>query len=193
MAWGSSSVVAWGSSSVEARGATAVHVHSDASEVSLFGFAVAILIVKTLKVIKKAKTATIVRPKLAAGAAGWLEGQGVVVESGAVVLYKRVSKDWQTQENTKNATTWAVGSTLTHPSWNPKGGECGEGKFHACSRAYFCDEFREKKDDRYVAISVKKKDLYAWPNPSYQHKIAFRAGTVLYECDRHGKKIEAAA
>ncbi len=186
----SSHVVAWGSSHVVAWGSVAVHVQSDYAVVDLFGFAVAVVLTKIAKVVKKSRTASIVTPKTPAGAAGWLEGQGVKAEKKHVVLYKRVSKDWQTQENTANATTWAVGATLVHPSWNPKSGECGEGKYHACSMAYFCDEFRDKKDDRYVALKVAVKDLYAWPNASYPHKIAFRAAEVLHECDRYGKKVE---
>src|SRR3990167_2255941 len=66
--------------------------------------------------------------------------------------------------------------------------ECGEGKFHACSRPYFCDEFRNNNGDKYIAIEIKKDDLYAWPNPVYPHKIAFREGKVLYECDKFGKE-----
>ena len=207
-AWGSSSVEAWGSSSVVAResssvvawesssvvawGAVAVHVHSESSKVSLFGFAVGIVLTKTLNVLKKSKTATIVRVKIATGVAGWLESQGIKEQDGAVVLYKRVSADFKTQENTVNETTWTVGAMLEHAAWNPKGQECGEGKFHACSRAYFCDEFRSTRGDRYVAIKVAKKDLYAWPKASYPHKVAFRKGTVLHECDRLGKKLTAA-
>ncbi len=193
VARGSSSVVARESSSVEARGAASVHVHSDAAKVSLFGFAVGILLVKTLLVLKKVKTATIVRPKLATGVAAWLEGQGVVPTGKTVVLFKRVSKDWKTQEGTSRETSWAPGTTQVHPAWGPTEEECNGGKFHACSRAYFCDEFRDKRDDRYVAIEIAVKDLYAWPTPTYPHKIAFRAGVVLHEVNKHGKKLTAAA
>ncbi len=82
-------------------------------------------------------------------------------------------------------------TTVTHHDWRPESGECGEGKFHFCSRPYFCDEFRQTKGDRYVAIEVKQKDLHAWKNPGcYPHKIGGREGKVLYECDRFGKKLE---
>lgn len=40
-----------------------------------------------------------------------------------------------------------------------------------------------------LAISVPVKDLHAWPNPQYPHKIAFRTCKVLYECDNFGKRI----
>ncbi len=107
-----------------------------------------------------------------------------------VILFKRVSSDYKTQEGTRNETTWKVKSTLTHPNWNPKESECGEGKYHACSRPYFCDEFRSNKNDVYIALKIAKKDLFEWKNAQYQHKIAFRKGTVLYRCDKFGKKIK---
>ena len=101
-----------------------------------------------------------------------------------------MSSDLKTQEGTVNETVWEIGKTLSHVSWSPKVSECGEGKFHACSRPYFCDEFRFNKDDKYVAIRVKVKDLHAWQgNTQYPHKIAFRAGTVLYQCDKFGNKL----
>ena len=103
-------------------------------------------------------------------------------------MYKKVSKDFKTQENTRNETHWEIGKTLDHPNWSPSTQECGEGKFHACSYPYFCDEFRNLPNDRYVAIEIDIQDLYSWPNPSYPTKIAFRKGTVLYECDKYGNK-----
>jgi len=123
------------------------------------------------------------------GIDGWLEREAV--KSGKkIILFKRVSKKFQTQERTRNETTWKIGSTLTHPSWSPEDNECGEGKFHACSRAYFCDEFRDEKDDRYIALEIEKKDLFVWDNnPDYPHKVAFRKGKVLHECDKFGRKI----
>ena len=32
-------------------------------------------------------------------------------------------------------------------------------------------------------------DLYAWPDPQFPNKIAFRKCRVLHECDRYGEKI----
>jgi len=69
--------------------------------------------------------------------------------------------------------------------------ECGEGKFHACSRPYFCDGFRNKTGDRYIAIEVNKEDLFEWKkNPTCIHKIVFKKCKVLYQCDKFGKRIE---
>ena len=143
------------------------------------------------KIIKKSKNATVIKPKTSVGTNGWLEGQGVKKDKTSVVLFKRVSSEWKTQEGSANETVWAPGSTLelSVAAWSPTNSECGTGKFHACSRPYFCDEFRSNAGDKYVAIRVQVKDLHAWKDPQYPHKIAFRKGTVLYQCDKLGKKI----
>jgi hypothetical protein len=183
-----SSVVARENSSVVAWGSVGVHLQSSLSSVILFAFAVCWSHAKG-KVQKKSKTATIIKPIKSVGNNGWLEDQAIKPNKSSVVLFKRVSSDFKTQENTTNETDWSVGKVLEHPSWNPKSGECGEGKFHACSRPYFCDEFRSIKGDHYIAIKVNVKDLHAWKDAQYPHKIAFRKGTVLYECDKMGKKV----
>jgi len=37
---------------------------------------------------------------------------------------------------------------------------------------------------------VNKSDMYVWPNAAnYPHKVAFRKGKVMYECDKMGKKL----
>jgi hypothetical protein len=143
-----------------------------------------------IKVVKKSKTCSVIKPTFPKGTEGWLNSQAVKSRNGTV-LFKRVSADLKTQENTPSETVWTIGETLTHPNWKPKEQECGPGKYHACSRPYFCDEFRSESTDRYIAIQIAKKDLYAWPEPQYPHKIAFRRGRVLYECDRYGTKLEA--
>jgi hypothetical protein len=187
-AYESSSVVAKGNSSVEAWGNAGVHLQSSFASVSLFGFAVC-WVLGNGKVLKQSKTATIIKPKIKKGNDGWLESQSVKKNKNHVVLFKRVSGDLKTQENTPNETTWTIGKTITHPAWTPKNSECGEGKFHACSYPHFCDEFRTHVGDKYIAIRVNVKDLYAWKEPQYPHKIAFRQGTALYQCDKHGKKM----
>ena len=184
-AWGDSSVEAWGNSSVEAWGTSSVTNHSTRT-VLLFAFSVARVFNKIHKTIKKSKTATVIKVK----PLGWFKNNGIEKKS-KIILFKRVSTDFKTQENTLNETLWEIGSVVSHKNWNPKIEECGEGKFHACSKPYFCDEFRkDKKDDKYIAIEVKLKDTFEWQNPSYPHKIAFREGKVLYQCDKFGKKLE---
>ena len=109
-------------------------------------------------------------------------------KGGGFIVFKRVSVDFKTQEGEKYETLWPIGTVLEHPRWKPQSGECGEGKFHACAKPGWCDVFRNKKDDRYIAILVE--DIYEWTNsPQYPQKIAFRKATVLHECDRNGKKI----
>ena len=190
VAWENSSVVARENSSVEARGNVGVHVHSVDVTVRLYMFAVCWALVKSKKIAKKAKTATIIRPKTSKGTKGWLESQGMKQEKTAVTVFKRVSFDLKTQEGTTNETFWEIGKTLEHSTWAPENAECGAGKFHACSRPYLCDQFRNNSGDRYVAIKVQVKDLFSWDaaEAQYPYKIAFRKGTVLYESDRLGKK-----
>jgi len=120
----------------------------------------------------------------------WLREYGIEENRGKVILYKRVSADFKTQEGTENETSWEIGSVVEHPDWNPSEDECGKGKFHAVPRPYFADQFRSKRGDRYIAIEIDKEDLYAWTdNPSYPYKIGFRKGKVLYECNFLGEKI----
>jgi alpha-tubulin suppressor-like RCC1 family protein len=189
VAWGNSSVVAWGNSSVVAWGNSCIRCQSESCDIALRGFAVLFLLVKKTKVKLKSKTATIIKPTSPVGTDAWLKSQGIEPKK-SVILFKRVSADHKTMESTEHETSWIIGTTLTHPNWEPKTGECGAGKFHACSRPYFCDEFRSEKGDRCIAIEVDKADLYVWPDAQYPHKIAFKKGTVLYECDRSGKEVK---
>ena len=189
------SIVGRGNCSIEGRGNCSIEGWENCvvrifsnypKKVALYGFAVAIMAsTLTVKIEKKSVHAHIQITK----DLGWFE-RNAVKKTAKVVLYKRISKDFKTQENTANETTWTIGTTLTHPKWSPENEECGKGKFHACSRPYFCDEFRSNSGDRYIAISVSLKDLYEWKeNPQYKYKIAVRKATVLYECDKHGKEI----
>ncbi len=148
------------------------------------------LVRKAKSLIKHSKTCTVIEPQKSEGLDGWLEDHAIKPNSGKVTVYKRVSKEFKTQEGTPNETLWKPGSTVSHPSWNPKDAECGEGKFHACATTYFCDEFRSERDDRYVAIEVKTKDIHVWKEPSYPHKIAFREGKVLHELNRRGEVVK---
>ncbi|MDI6820956.1 MAG: hypothetical protein QMD65_02130, partial [Patescibacteria group bacterium] len=118
----------------------------------------------------------------------WFETNGIDKKLKKFTLYKKVSKNFETQENTDNRIKWNIGDIVEHKNWNPKENECGEGKFHACSRPFFCDEFRNELGDRYIAIEVDKEDLFEWKNkPKYPHKIAVRRARVLYEVDKFGQ------
>jgi hypothetical protein len=120
----------------------------------------------------------------------YLERFKIKETDGHVILYKKVSCDFKTQENTKNETLWDIGKTLEHPAWNPKNSECGEGKFHACAKPFWGDSFRNLKGDRYIAVQISVNDLFEWKDkPNYPQKIGFRKGTVLYEVDRLGNLI----
>ena len=193
VAWGSAHVVARGSAHVEARDSahveawdlTSIIVFSASCCIELFGFSVCIVSPCIKIKIKKSKTAVIQRAKVQ----DYFTRNGIK-KGGDIILYKRVSSDFKTQENTTNETLWLLGTIVIHPNWNPRVSECGDGKFHAVSRPYFADEFRNKKDDKYIAIKISSKNLYEWKdNPRYPHKIGFYKGEVLYEVDKYGNKI----
>ena len=119
----------------------------------------------------------------------YIERYNLEVKDDKVILYKRVSKNFFTQEEKPYKTLWKIGRTLTCSYWDPGKNECGAGKFHACARPFWCDDFRNTKGDKYIAIEVKVEDLHEWtPYPTFPQKIAFREGKVLYECDRYGNK-----
>ncbi len=200
-AYGNSSVTAYGNSSVTACGNSSVTAY-DNSSVRAYGNSSvtaydcnAIYRCSTeskIKIISKwAKILEI--PKYKWTTKEWLQRHGIAIKLNNVILFKRVSSEYKTQEGTLNETFWEMGKTLTHPRWSPKDNECGEGKYHAVAAPFFADEFRNTKGDRYIAIKIDIKDLYVWPNPSYPHKIAFRKGKVLYDCDINGNKIEKKA
>ena len=188
-AYGSSTVTAYGSSTVTACDSSTVTA-CDSSTVRACGFAVAVLRASA-KISEKGKYAKVVRQKdlKAKTLAQWIDINGAKVEGQFVTLYKRVSADLKTREGKASETLWAIGSSLVVPNWDPAGSECGAGKFHGCPAPHYCDEFRSTAGDRYVAIKVAKKDCHVWPDALYPHKIAFRAGTVLHECDKNGRKI----
>lgn len=155
-------------------------------KINLFGFSVCFKPSKIKIKIKKAKTSIIQDIKFQ----DFFKRHDINRNKKEFIFYKRVSKDFKTQENTNNETIWQVGKTLIHSAWNPSEDECGSGQFYCCPFPFFCDDFRNIKNDRYIAIKIKKEDLYEWKdNPEYPHKIGFRKGKVLYECDREGNKI----
>lgn len=183
-----SKVEAWGKSKVEAWGNVEVHRLSNYGTITLFFFYACWAILKGNIIKKQSNTAA---PKITSAKErleGWLKREGLASKT-RLIVYKKVSNDFKTQENTKNETLWAIGTEIRHSNYRPETDECGEGKFHACARPYFCDDFRNEKGDQYIAIEVKKSDLYAWNHPFYPHKIAFGEGRVLFPCDKYGNKI----
>jgi len=185
-AGGQTTVHAWDQATVHAGGQATVRALSDSIKTVLLGFSVGILGFNCkASFTKKSKTAIVHK----VGVGDWFENNGIG-KKAKVILYKRVSKDFKTQEGNPNETQWIIGKTIVHPKWEPAKDECGEGKYHACSMPYFCDEFRSTSEDRYIALEIRRQDTYAWPHPSYPHKIGFRQGKVLYECDAFGKEIK---
>jgi hypothetical protein len=190
--WENCSIVGRENCSIVGGGNSAIHIQSPDCSLELFAFAVAWLIAKC-KVTKHGETCQVIEPTVPQGLDGWLEREGVDADKEQVVLFKRVDLFFKTQEGQLSETIWTVGTTVEHGAWNPTLQECGAGKFHACSHPYFCNEFRNQQGDRFIAIKIHKDDLYVWPNADYPHKIAFRKGEVLYECDMMGKKLAVPA
>ena len=197
VAWDNSSVEARDNSSVEARGNSSVvawgnvciHGLSNFVTITLFAFAVCYKLAK-FKVQKKSKTCTVIIPIYKKGTSAWLEREGIKSSGNKAILYKKVSKKFETQEDNNNKTLYKIGTIVEIKNWKPENDECGENKLHACSRPYFADEFRNNKGDRYIAIEVNIKDLYVWDNkPQFPHKVAFRKCKVLYEVDKFGHKL----
>ena len=178
-----------GTATIESSGNATVKILKNLSKLilNLKDFSIGILSsnIKVKVKVKKSKTATLIKQKQL----NYFQKYNIKIIKGKCVLYKKVSSDFKTQENTINETLWEIGKTITHKNWNPTESECGEGKFHACATPHFCNEFRNNFGDRYIAISVKIADTYEWKNGNYPTKIAFREGKVLYECDINGKKI----
>ena len=116
----------------------------------------------------------------------------IVSNDDTITVYKKVSKDYKTQEETENETIWLPKTIVTIDKWNPTQQECGEGKFNGGAKPHWCDSFRHERGDKYIAIKVRISDLHEWTrSPSYPQKIGFREGSVLYECDRYGQKLTA--
>ncbi len=174
------SIEAWGNSAIRSFSANLK------TKIKLFGFSVCwIPLDLKINIQKKSKYAVIQKVK----PLDWFE-RNAIEKKDKVILYKRVSKDFKTQERTSNETLWKIGSIVEHKNWQPEKDECGDGKFHAVSRPYFADEFRSQIGDKYIAVEIAKKDLYEWKNnPQYPHKIGFRKGKVLYECDKFSKNL----
>ena len=189
-AYDSATVRAYGSATVTACGSATVTAYDSGTTLTLLGFAVGVLFAKA-RVAKRGKNAVVVRqaPRPAKDLPEWVEFNLATKQRGKLILFKRVSKDFQTREGTDNETLWRPGSVVEHPDWSPKHQECGEGKYHACASPFFCDQYRSSVGDRYVAIEVAARDTYVWPHAQHPHKIAFRKGRVLYECDAMGKKL----
>ncbi len=202
VAWGNSSVVAWENSSVVARENSSVEAWGNVNINSYYGCkqiighdftSVKLITEHDTNYIQK-KSEDMIIQHCYKIKYNFFTRHGIDTDKKYHILFKRVSNDFKTQEGCSWETKWDIGEQLKHPNWNPTNGECSSGKFHACPRPYFCDEFRSKKDDKYIAIKIHIDDMFDWgqhsEDVSYPHKIAFRKGKVLYKCDKFGNKID---
>ncbi len=117
----------------------------------------------------------------------WLKLVGAQMDGKKTILYKRTSHEFET----RNGIRYLLGTLVEAPDWDPDP-ECGGG-LHFCIDPTGCDAFRDGKKDRYVACLVDPKDIVIHACPEYPDKIKAKKCTVLYECDREGKKIEMEA
>jgi len=170
-AWGNSQVTAWENSQVTLKENACGIVRSKESRVT-----------GKQKIISYEKQIKMTLPR-------WIEYNKAITTKDTITIYKRVSKDFKTQERRPNETKWEVGKIITHPKWNPTEQECGEGKFHACANTNDCNNYRDCINDKYIKLTVKKSDCFVWSFPEHPIKIAFREAKIVCECDRFGKDI----
>jgi hypothetical protein len=101
----------------EARGNSRV-VARENSNVEAWGFSVAFCQSDSCKIIK-GKYAHIQKPFTAKDLTDWIEIWGAKKQGKKLVLYKRVSKDFKTQEGQPWETDWSIGNTLEFKTWEP--------------------------------------------------------------------------
>ena len=189
-AWDNATVTASGNATVRASGDATVRAWDNAI-VDAYWNVVIRRYAPSVTVRIHSSRVTIIEPIEIRDNEDWLTFHGFDCAQNLVVLYKRVSSDFRTQEGTSHETKWIPGTIVTHSAWDPAQNECGASKFHAVARPWMADQFRWMKGDRYVAVEIDRSDLYAWRGtPDYPDKIAFRTGRVLYECDRDGNEIK---
>ena len=187
-AWGSATVHAWGSATVHASGSATVHASSSATK--LYGHEDSVFILQNGSSVASTTKDVIVKIiNKPATLEEWINIKCLEHTSDGVIIYKRVSYDFKTQEGTKNETVWTIGREIEVPNLNPDEQEYEEGKFHACNKPWHCDEFRLNADDKYIAIKARREDMEFYPNGIYPNQIAFKKGFVMYECDVDGNEI----
>src|SRR3990167_7246932 len=119
-AYDSSTVTAYGSSTVRASGSSTVTAY-DSSTVTASGSSTVTAYGATVLVVNPESAVSYTMPSKAAQIITrnapplitneeWLDRWGIKANRGKVILYKRVSENWQTQENTRNETVWTPGT-----------------------------------------------------------------------------------
>ncbi len=175
-------------SSLSAHDFSCVRVLSSSCHLSLFGFSTGIIHNSSHFTIKKEKNCVVKSIPFDTDYDFFLK-HSIPIKKDKAIIFKSVSENFETQEGMPNQTKWEIGKTLVCKNFNPQLSECGEKKFHGVSHPIFAFEFRSDPNDRFIAIEVKVSDTFQWTNPKYPHKIAFRKGKVLFECDITGRRI----
>ena len=116
--WGSSQIhnEGWGSSQIHnvgressqihnvGRGSSQIHNVGTCSSLTLFNFSVASIPFNLKLKIKKSKSAMVQKYK---PITDWFDRNGIQ-KTANVILYKKVSKDFKTQEGTPNENLWVI-------------------------------------------------------------------------------------
>ena len=112
----------------------------------------------------------------------WLSACSVKVNRGKVILYKSLSPQWTTQ----NDTHWEIGQRVIAPDWDINyDGECGRG-LHFSPTVAQAKLFRDEKV--YIACEVAVKDMASLPAyAQYPDKIRARECKVLYQVNENGE------
>ena len=115
----------------------------------------------------------------------WLQLCGVPIRKGKVILYKSVSKNFQTRNNV----SFVPETQHKAPDWDSTYlKECGCG-IHYCPSVAQAKEFRD--ENTYVACEVNVSDIADLPAfAQYPDKIRARGGFTLYQCDEKGNKLK---
>jgi hypothetical protein len=186
-AYGSATVHAYGSATVHACGAATVHAYGSAT-VRAYGGFVAVIVRSRAATVYGGKQIDMTRQDT--NVERWALACNVRrTEDGALILYKRVRANFETQ----NGIRYEPDTEVIAPDWDGGADECGAG-LHFCPAAWQCDEFAEENlaSDRYLACAVKPEDIVIHERPVFPSKIKARACRVLYECDQDGNALPPA-
>lgn len=122
--------------------------------------------------------------------ASYIKRYGIQVDDGYIMLYKAVDSKYKAPYDSEQK-TWDLYKTNTVSYWDPYKDEIKGGKFVASAVPYWSSSLMKNEKCKYVAIAVHINDIFEWKAlPKYPKLIGFRTGTVLYECDALGNKIE---
>ena len=175
---GNSSVEAWGNVFVRLFAALKVKV-SASCVVMIHGQAKSLIGGKRVKATKPAT------------AKAWCDQYGVAHKGGVATLYKAVDDDYSTDRARSKGIFYRPGEAPVAPDWDDGKEECGGG-LHFSPHPEMALEFNTGAK-RFVACSVKLKDIAVHPYGRYPQKVKAKGLCApVYEVDRKGRRIAGA-